>query len=75
LSDQVKEIRRDGFEWEQSYAQGVATSKLTKKQAFSVGECRWTTTAGFAFAMLGRVTDRVNRFLGKTRRACRHGIS
>jgi DNA gyrase subunit B/topoisomerase-4 subunit B len=29
--EMVARVRRDGFEWEQSYARGVATSKLTKK--------------------------------------------
>ena len=29
--EMVVRVRRDGFEWEQSYARGVATSKLTKK--------------------------------------------
>jgi DNA gyrase subunit B/topoisomerase-4 subunit B len=31
--EMVASVRRDGFEWEQSYARGVATSKLTKKGA------------------------------------------
>ncbi|HJX52776.1 MAG TPA: DNA topoisomerase IV subunit B [Polyangia bacterium] len=29
--EMVARVRRDGFEWEQSYARGAATSKLTKK--------------------------------------------
>ncbi len=29
--EMVARVRRDGFEWEQSYERGVATSKLTKK--------------------------------------------
>jgi DNA gyrase subunit B/topoisomerase-4 subunit B len=31
--EMVASVRRDGFEWEQSYARGVATSKPTKKGA------------------------------------------
>jgi DNA gyrase/topoisomerase IV subunit B len=29
--EMVARVRRDGFEWEQSYARGVATSKLSKR--------------------------------------------
>jgi len=32
--EMVAWVRRDGFEWEQTYSRGVATSKLTKKGAF-----------------------------------------
>jgi DNA gyrase subunit B/topoisomerase-4 subunit B len=31
--EMVAWVRRDGFEWEQTYSRGVATSKLTKKGA------------------------------------------
>jgi DNA gyrase subunit B len=31
--EMVVRVRRDGFEWEQTYSRGVATSKLTKKGA------------------------------------------